>query len=157
MKARKAEKERYTLVKRADDPRLVSVKELWMGLNRVMQQDCGEFYTGATLKHGLMWLKSIREKEMKMTFARNPHELTRVLECESRVTIGEIYLHLGLANIEASEQGVPKEMHMFTKLVDGQRILTFKEDEWRLKAPYAPTYLENYNICRAKEKVEGKG
>lgn len=154
-----AEKERvYAPVKRANDPEArISWKELWMGLNRVMQQDCGEFYTGATLKHGLMWLKSIREKEMKMTFARNPHELTRVLECESRVTIGEIYLHLGLANIEAAEQGVPKEMHMFTKLVDGQRILTFKEDEWWLKAPYAPTYLENYNICRAKEKVEGKG
>jgi hypothetical protein len=129
----------------------ISWKELWMGLNRVMQQDCGEFRTGATMKHGLMWLKSIREKEMKMTFARNPHELTRVLECESRITIGEIYLHLGLANIEAAEKKIPTDMHMFTKLVDGERVLTFKEDEWWLKAPYAPTYLENYMRCRAKE------
>ncbi|MBQ8975722.1 MAG: hypothetical protein IJ072_08400, partial [Oscillospiraceae bacterium] len=90
-------------------------------------------------------------KEMKMTFARNPHELTRVLECESRVTIGEIYLHLGLANIEAAQRGIPKEMQMFTKLVDGERVLSFKEDKWWLKAPYAPTYLENYKKCRAQE------
>jgi hypothetical protein len=66
-----------------------------MGMNRVMQQDCNEFKTTATSQHGLMWLDSIKKHEMQMTYARNPHELARVLECESRVTVAEIYLHLG--------------------------------------------------------------
>ncbi|HHT17253.1 MAG TPA: FAD-binding protein [Papillibacter sp.] len=149
----KAEKTRvYAPVRRVGDRNArIGWKELWMGLNRVMQQDCGEFRTEATLKHGLMWLESIREKEMHLTFARNPHELARVLECENRYIIAEIYLHLGLANIEAERAGVPRSMKLFTKLVDGERYLTFKEDEWWLKPPYAPTYLENYLRYRAKE------
>ena len=151
-----AEKARvYAPVKRAGDPNArISWKELWMGLNRVMQQDCGYFRTESTFKHGLMWLDSIKKKEMQMTFARNPHELIRVLECESRITIGEIYLHLGLANITAAKENVPQEKEMFVKLADGERVLRFEDAQWWLKPPYAPTYLENYNICRAKERNE---
>jgi succinate dehydrogenase/fumarate reductase flavoprotein subunit len=151
-----AEKERvYAPVKRAEDPEArISWKELWMGLNRVMQQDCGEFRTEATLKHGLMWLDSIKEHEMQMTYARNPHELVRVLECESRITVGEVYLYLGLANVQRERDGVPRDKVMFVKYVDGERILTFKEKEWWLKPPYEPTYLENYIKCRSKEPVD---
>ena len=146
------EKERvYAPVKRASDPAArISWKELWMGLNRVMQQDCGYLRTEGTFKHGLMWLDSIKKHEMQLTFARNPHELTRVLECESRITIGEIYFHLGLANYTAEKEG-KTDMKMYVKLVNGERVLNFKEDNWWLKPPYAPTYLENYNKCRAKE------
>jgi len=148
-----AEKERvYAPVRRMGDrDARISWKELWMGLNRVMQQDCGEFRTEATLRHGLMWLQSIREKEMQMTFARNPHELARVLEVESRYTVGEIYLHLGLANYEREKMGVPEDKMMYTKLINGRRVLTFKDREWWLKPPYAPTYLENYMKSRDKE------
>jgi len=98
-----------------------------------------------------MWLQSIREKEMQMTFARNPHELARVLEVESRYTVGEIYLHLGIANFERERMGVPEEKMMYVKLLNGKRILNFREPEWWLKPPYAPTYLENYLKSREKE------
>lgn len=149
-----AEKERvYSPIKRMDDPKAcISWKELWMGMNRVMQQDCGEFRTPALCKHGLMWLDSIKKHEMQMTFARNPHELSRVLECESRVTVAEIYLYLCMANFKAAEEGYDESKCMFHKLIDGELITTYKENEWWLKPPYASTYLENYEKCRANEK-----
>jgi len=149
-----AEKERvYAPVKRMDDPNAnVSWKELWMGMNRVMQQDCGDFRTRVLYEHGLMWLDSIKKHEMQMTYARNPHELSRVLECESRITIAEIYLHLGIANCDAALEGLHDDKLMYNKLVDGKLVSTYKDDKWWLKAPYEPTYLENYKKCRANEK-----
>ena len=153
-----AEKARvYAPVRRMNDPKAnVSWKELWMGLNRVMQQDCGEFRSPELCEHGLNWLKSIEKHEMQMTYARNPHELARVLECESRMTVGEIYLNLCKANFIAAKNEENKGKAMFTKLIDGELILSFKEDEWWLKPPYAPTYLENYENARALEKEELK-
>ena len=149
-----AEKERvYAPVRRMDEPKAsVSWKELWMGMNRVMQQDCGDFRTKVLFEHGLMWLDSIKKHEMQMTYARNPHELARVLECESRITIAEIYLYLGIANCKASEEKADPDKYMFTKLQNGELVTTFKENKWWLKAPYAPTYLENYEKSRALEK-----
>ena len=148
------EKERvYAPVKRMGKAEAqVSWKELWMGLNRVMQQDCGELRTMSTCKHGLMWLNSIKKGEMQMTYARNPHELVRVLECESRVTVGEIYLNLAIANFNTDAQGVSPDKAMLNKLVDDELVTTFREEKWWLKPPYAPTMLENYLDATAREK-----
>jgi hypothetical protein len=149
-----AEKERvYAPVKRLNSPSAnVSWKEIWMGINRVMQQDCGDIKNVALSNHGLMWLDSIKKHELQMTYARNPHELARVMEAESRVTVAEIYLYLCLANFRANDANVSKEQLMYNKLIDGELITTFKENGWWLKAPYAPTYLENYERIRANEK-----
>lgn len=151
-----AEKERvYAPVKRMNDPRAnVSWKELWMGLNRVMQQDCGEFRTLELAEHGLNWLDSIKRHEMQMTYARNPHELSRVLECENRVQTGEIYLQLAKANFLNPEVSNDKSKVMFTKCVDGEVSIRVEEDEWWLKPPYASTYLENFMIATAEERAE---
>ena len=121
-------------------------------MNRVMQQDCGDFRTRVLFEHGLMWLDSIKRHEMKMTYARNPHELARVLECESRVTTAEVYLHLGIANCMAEKDSASAGKLMYTKYIDGNLVNTYKDDNWWLKAPYASTYKENYEKCRALEK-----
>ncbi|MDR1299120.1 MAG: hypothetical protein LBJ84_02570, partial [Oscillospiraceae bacterium] len=123
-----------------------------MGINRVMQQDCGDIKNVALSNHGLMWLDSIKKHEMQMTYARNPHELARVMEAESRVTVAEIYLHLCLANFRADDEKVSKDRLMFNKFIDGELVTTYKEDGWWLKPPYAATYPENYAKCRALEK-----
>ena len=145
----------YGPVNRMEDPKAnVSWKELWMGLNRVMQQDCGDVKSVTVAKHGLMWLDSIKRHEMQMTFARNPHELARVLECENRITTGEVYLWLCLANFKAEEDGADEDVPRFTRVIDGEIINTYKEPEWWLKPPYAPTYLENFERCTAMEREE---
>ena len=148
-----AEKERvYAPVKRTGKPEAgVSWKELWMGMNRVMQQDCGDFRTKVLSEHGLMWLDSIKKHEMQMTYARNPHELVRVLECESRITVAEVYLYHAIAKFKAAEEGVAEDKQLFNKLIGGELITTYREDKWWLKAPYAPTYLENYEKCTANQ------
>jgi len=117
-----------------------------------MQQDCGDFITRVLGEHGLMWLESIKRHEMQMTYARNPHELARVLECENRVTTAEVYLYLAIANFKAEETGEGEGKAMFSKLADGKLAITYKDEIWWLKPPYAPTYLENYERCRALEK-----
>jgi len=141
-------------VKRMNDPKaVISWKELWMGVNRVMQQDCAEDRTRVLCEHGLMWLDSIKKQEMLMTYARNPHELSRVLEAESRVTIAEIYLHLALANFNA-EDGGGRDGIKLHKFVDGEVVTTYRDENWWLKPPYAATYLENYEYFTALEKKE---
>ena len=152
-----AEKARiYAPVERMNDPKAnVSWKELWMGLNRVMQQDLGEFRSPELCEHGLKWLDSIKKHEMQMTYARNPHELARVLECENRVTTGEVYLNLCKANFRSPELAADKSKVMLNKFIDGELITTSKEAEWWLKPPYAPTYLENFMNATALER-EGK-
>jgi hypothetical protein len=77
-----------------------------------------------------------------------------VLEAESRITVAEIYLCLSIANHRANEAEISTDKKMYTKFIDGELVLTFKEDEWWLKPPYAATYLENYENCRANEKEE---
>lgn len=151
------EKDRvYGPVRRFGKPgAVIGWKELWMGLNRVMQQDCGDVKNVATATHGLMWLDSIKQHEMQLTYARNPHELVRVLENMNRITVGEIYLWLCLANFKAEEDGISEDKVMFSRLEDGKLVNTYREQKWWLKPPYAPTYLENYKRCTAKEK-EGK-
>ncbi|MCL2124724.1 MAG: FAD-binding protein [Oscillospiraceae bacterium] len=146
----------YAPVKRLGErDAVVNWKELAMGMNRVMQQDCGDFRSLALCKHGLMWLDSIKKHEMHQTYARNPHELVRVLESESKITVAEVYLHLCIANLKDKDSGGNSGKVMLNKFVDGELVTTYKEDKWWLKPPYAPTYLENYEKCIALEK-EGK-
>jgi hypothetical protein len=99
-----------------------------------------------------MWLDSIKRHEMQMTYARNPHELVRVLECESRITVAEIYLYLCLANFKAADEGVGEDKQLFCKLINGELIVTYKDDKWWLKPPYARHTLKITEKCRALEK-----
>jgi succinate dehydrogenase/fumarate reductase flavoprotein subunit len=150
-----AERERvYAPVKRIGRPEAyVSWKELWGGSARVMQLCCGEYKTIPVLEQGLMWLDSIKKQETQQTYARNPHELARVLECETRITVSEVYLHACIAKIEEEKNRGGRGKLIFNQLADGKVITTVRERRYWLKAPYAPSYLENYDRCRAAEKA----
>ncbi len=148
-----AEKNRiYAPVKRnGEEKAYVSWKELWAGTARVMQQCCAEYKTIPIMKQGLLWLDSIKKTEAQMTFARNPHELTRVLECETRFVVSELYLHACMARIEAEDQGTIGDGYIFNQL-DGDEIRTIhKEKQYWLKEEGSENYLEIYKKHRAKE------
>ncbi|MFC1908404.1 FAD-binding protein, partial [Chloroflexota bacterium] len=131
-------------------------KELQAGICRVMQDYCGEYKGEQTLKMGLRWLDSIRESEAARTYARNPHELIRTLECLSRITVGEMVMHASLAR-KASNTALgfkridypetdPPEWNKFvtTRLENGDvKIGELPLNYWLLP-PNAPTYQENY-------------
>jgi succinate dehydrogenase/fumarate reductase flavoprotein subunit len=133
----------------------VSWKELWAGTARVMQQECAEVgdMTVPILKHGLLWLDSIKKSEMQKTYARNPHELARVLECETRVTCSEVVLNACIAVLEAADKGIRgRETVLINQMVDGEFVTTYKKGKFWIEPPYAPSCLENYELCRKAEK-----
>lgn len=145
------EKERtrvYAPVKRCGQQGAdISWKELWSGETRVMQQCCASFMTDSILERGLDWMDSIYNDEGQRTYARNPHELARLLEVETRMTIGKMFMHAYKIKLKTDKQDLPKGTYVFNRL-DGDEVETaFREKEYWLKPPYAATYLENYEIA----------
>ena len=149
-----AEKTRvYAPVARRDG---IGWKELYAGIARIMQDYCGEYKGEETLKRGLWWLNSIRESEAANTCARNPHELWRILECYSRITVGKMVMHASLAR-KASSQPLdfkrldypdmdPPEWNKYvtTRLENGEVRVGELPFKYWLMPPYAPTFKENY-------------
>jgi succinate dehydrogenase/fumarate reductase flavoprotein subunit len=152
-----AEHERvYAPTKRVDDPTaIISWKELWAGTARVMQQCCGEYKTVEILKYGLKWLDSIHRSEGTHTYARNPHELARVLECDTRFVVSSIFLHCCIARKEADQEKL-KTGYLFNRLHEGQVENIYKEHHYWLKAPYADNYLQNYQIRKGTGVKKGE-
>lgn len=148
-----AERKRvYAPVKRfGNKEAYVSWKELWAGSARVMQQCCGNYRTIQILKTGLTWLDSIKNYEMQLTYARTPHELARVLECESRITNSELFILAGISKLREPEEKVKKDQYVFHQLENGNFHTIYREDKYWLKAPYKDNYLENYTNCRVGE------
>ncbi len=143
----------YAPVERNDDPEAcIEWKELWAGTARVMQQCCAEVLTRSVLEFGIDWLKSIEESEAKLTYARNPHELARVMECSTRITVSRLFLRACIARLEAEEKGFQNEEFLFNWLEGDTFRWEIVDKLFYLKAPNAPTYLENYNAHRAREK-----
>lgn len=148
------EKERervYAPVRRCGlDGADISWKELWSGETRVMQQCCADFMTDSILEQGLLWMDSIRHDEASRTYARNPHELARVLEVETRMTVGEMFMHACRIKLQTDRQELPEGTYVFNRL-DGDVVKSeLREPEYWLKPPYEPSYLENY--LKATEK-----
>ena len=92
-----------------------------------------------------------------MAYARNPHELMRVLECFSRITVGEIILHASLARKASSlplkfirldypETDQP-EWDKFIVIKQENGVIKTRDlpPKFWLKPPNAPTYKENYD------------
>jgi succinate dehydrogenase/fumarate reductase flavoprotein subunit len=143
----------YAPVMRRDG---IGWKELRAGLCRVMQDYCGEFKSEKILQTGLQWLRSIRESEAPTAFARNPHELCRVLECHTHMTIGEIIMQASLARKASSAlldfkrldypELDPPEWHKIVTIRqenNGIKVGELPLKYWLLP-PYAPNCEENY-------------
>ena len=160
---RKEVEKNYAPVKRwrnGSDGDFISWKELWAGSTRVMQQCCAEVKTEAVLAQGLRWIQSIRDTEAKHTYARNPHELARVLECDTRLTISEMYLHGCRLKLAMDAENLPEDTYIFCRQEDGEVKTRYDRSKYWLKAPYKAGYLENYELCRSKgaeELIFGEG
>jgi succinate dehydrogenase/fumarate reductase flavoprotein subunit len=151
-----AEKERvYAPVMRKNG---VGWKELHAGVCKIMQQYCGEYKSEGLLKMGLDWLNSIRENEASKAFARNPHELKHILECQVRLTVCEMIIQASLARKASSKlldfkridypAMDPPEWNKFLtiKLENGEAKVGELPLGFWLKPPFASTLQENYRI-----------
>ena len=141
-----AERERvYAPVKRCGQPDAnVSWKELWSGETRVMQQCCAGFMTESILDQGLQWMRSIRRDEGQRVFARNPHELARALEVETRMTVGEMFMEACKVKLKTDKMELEHGAAVFNRL-DGEHVETeIAEPKYWLKGDNKPDYLDNY-------------
>lgn len=131
-------------------------KEIQIGLCRIMQDYAGGVKTKEIMETGLWWLDTIRNTELKQMAVRNPHELARGLECDMRLTAGEIILHNSLARESSSgplsfqrldhPEMVPPEKDCFVAVHQEEGTVRSEKlplDFW-LRGDNAPTYRENY-------------
>lgn len=138
-------------------------KEVQIGLCRIMQDYAGQIKTREIMEEGVWWLDSIRKNELDRTAAANPHELARILECDVRLTAGEIILQNSLARTWSTPGLSFERMDYPEYAPDGECFVTIRKtsegvkseklpfDFW-LKGNYAPTYMENYlSHCVSKE------
>jgi succinate dehydrogenase/fumarate reductase flavoprotein subunit len=139
--------------KRSDS---IGWKELNAGICRVMQDHCGQFRSEGPLRLGLRRLAELRHSELERGYAANPHELGRMLECHTLVTVGEMVIHASLARRASSEDlGFmrldyplvdPPEWRTLLPIRLNSGDVTLRElpVDYHLQAPYASTYEENY-------------
>lgn len=145
----------YAPVRRKDG---IGWKELRGGLARIMQDYCGEYKNEETLKMGLRWLKSISESEAANVYAVNPHELVRILECMTRIVVGEVIMHASLGRkASSSELDFRRTDYPQNDPPEWKKYITIRQENGNVKAgeipldywilpPNAPTYEENYRI-----------
>ncbi|MBZ5503545.1 MAG: FAD-dependent oxidoreductase [Acidobacteriia bacterium] len=131
-------------------------KELNYAIARVMQDYCGKYKNLRTLNRGLSLLKELKENEGAAAYAANPHELGRMLECFSLITLGEMVMHASLERkcssayldfyrLDYPQMDPPEwEKHLPMRQEDGRVAVRELPLDFHLKAPYAPSYEENY-------------
>jgi succinate dehydrogenase/fumarate reductase flavoprotein subunit len=146
----------YAPLRRKSSDDYIGWKELWAGIARVMQCYCNDYMTDITLNLGLDWLKSIRESELEQTYARNPHELVRVLECENRITVSEMFLRGCLSKYLGDRQGIKDKFVVDRLKENGAVETTYLNRRFYLEPPYQSTYLENFLASSGgKEQTNG--
>lgn len=68
-------------------------KELNMGISKMMQNYCGDPKREELLDIGIKRLEEFQKEIVPKTYARNPHELVRLLEVFSILTVSQIILY----------------------------------------------------------------
>ena len=136
----------------------VGWKELQAGICKAMQIYCGAYKSEQMLKTGLWWLNSIREGEAAQTYVRNPHELERYLESQTRITLSEVIIHASLARKASSNvldfhrvdypSVEPREWRKYITLKrkDDQVVTGELPLDYFVGDGYASTFKENYEI-----------
>jgi succinate dehydrogenase/fumarate reductase flavoprotein subunit len=133
-------------------------KELNDGIARVMQDYCGRYKNEHTLNLGLRLLREIRETEAAAACASNPHELGRLLDCFSLITVGELVINASLARkastvyldfyrLDYPEKDPPEWQKLLPiKMENGEVKVRDLQFDYHLKPPYASSYEENYQL-----------
>jgi succinate dehydrogenase/fumarate reductase flavoprotein subunit len=151
-----AKKRAYSPIKQSKKG--VGWKELNVAISRVMQDYCGKFKNENTLTRGLDLLAQLRDHEATLAYAANPHELGRMLECFSLLSLGEMVfqasrirkcssLYLDFYRLDCPQMDPPEWAKLLPiKKSDGGISVRDLPLDFHLKAPYASTYEENYKM-----------
>lgn len=131
-------------------------RELQAALTRVMRDYLDDYKSLEKIRIGKLWLKSLKETENTRVYVRNPHELMRYLEIQSRFTVAEMFFTACEKRIEHDGQEYVNKMFFpwadvatwgklqVLKKVDDQVTAEYWEPYYELKEPYAASYRENF-------------
>lgn len=109
-------------------------KELNAGVCRVMQDYCGELKNEELLKLGLKWYEELEAGEMTTACARNPHELSRLLEVFNILTNGQMIMEACQARKASNSRlGFTRTDYPEVDPPEWQKWLTVKLDQGRVK------------------------
>jgi succinate dehydrogenase/fumarate reductase flavoprotein subunit len=109
-------------------------KELNAGVCKVMQDYCGEIKNDELLKIGLKWCEEIEAGEAANAFARNPHELVRVLEVFNILTNSQMIMEASRARrASIPALGFARSDYPEVDPKDSQKWLTLKLEEGKVK------------------------
>ena len=78
-------------------------KEINYAIARIMQDYCCTYKSELTLDAGLRLLEELRTTELAEAYASNPHELGRLLECHSLISVGKLVMQASLARKASSK------------------------------------------------------
>jgi succinate dehydrogenase/fumarate reductase flavoprotein subunit len=131
-------------------------KEINVAIARIMRDYCGSHKNELTLNLGLRLLNELRTTELAAAYASNPHELGRLLECHSLITMGELVMQASLARKASNSilgfnrldypQMDPPEWHKLLPVRQENSQVKVRELplDFHLREPYAASYEENY-------------
>ena len=126
----------YAPVQRKDG---MDWKELNAGVCRVMQDYCGELKSEEILKIGLKWFDEIEAGEASTAFARNPHELSRLLEVFNIMTNGRMIMEACRARKASNTHlGFTRTDHPEVDPPEWQKWVTVRQDEGKVKVGELP-------------------
>ena len=131
-------------------------KEINAAIARIMRDYCGQYKNEQTLNLGLRLLGELKSTELASAYASNPHELGRLLECHSIITVGELVMKASLQR-KASNSILNFQRLDFPAVdpPEWNKLLPIRQEDnkvkirelqldFHLKAPYVSSYEENY-------------
>ena len=109
-------------------------KEFNAGVCKVMQDYCGALKNETLLNLGLKWFGEIETGEAASAFARNPHELVRILEVYNIITNGEMILEACRARKASNTVlGFTRSDYPEVNPPEWQKWVTIRQDEGKVK------------------------
>ena len=135
-------------------------KEINAAIGRIMRDYCGQYKNEQTLNLGLRLLRELRDTELASAYASNPHELGRLLECRSLITVGELAMKASLSR-KASNSMLDFHRLDYPEMdpSDWNKLLPIRQEDnqikvrelpldFHLRAPYSSDYDKNYRKYR---------
>ncbi len=131
-------------------------KEINVAIARIIRDYCGSHKNELTLNLGLRLLNELKTTELTSAYASNPHELGRLLECHSLITMGELVMQSSLARKASNSilgfnrldypQMNPPEWNKLLPIRQEDNQIKIREIplDFHLKAPYASSLEDNY-------------
>jgi succinate dehydrogenase/fumarate reductase flavoprotein subunit len=126
-----------------------------MAITRIMQNYCGEVKSKKLLNIGLKLLKDLEVKEAPKLYARNPHELIRILEVLNIITNAKVIIYSCLARKSSSKfLYFNRSDHTELDPPEWHKFITVKLENGKIKVGTLP--IDYYGSLNKNYEIHNK-